>query len=104
MQTGRAIKILREAKGLSLSALAKKLEISPAFLSMVEQNKKSPSLKLLKKISDSLNIPLETFRVVEDEKDKKVKTEDEYVRKLADSLKKLVSIEDRLKKLVQEEE
>ena len=51
---GVNIKKLREEQGLTLRALAKKIEISASFLSQVESGKASPSLSTLKSISDAL--------------------------------------------------
>ena len=52
---GINIKRLRDDQGLTLRALADKLEISASFLSQVENGKASPSLSTLKSISDALS-------------------------------------------------
>jgi len=51
---GVNIRRLREEKGITLRALAKKLNVSASFLSQVETGKASPSLSSLKNIADTL--------------------------------------------------
>ena len=58
MSLGNKIRDFRTERGMTLTQLAKKLEISPSFLSAVERNIKKPSLIMLKKISSHLNISL----------------------------------------------
>lgn len=48
---GTNIKKIRLDLGLKQNEMARKLEISPNFLSMIERGDRSPSLKLLKRIS-----------------------------------------------------
>lgn len=52
---GINIKTLRSKKGLSLRELAKKIDVSPSFLSQVETGKAVPSLLTLKRLADALN-------------------------------------------------
>ena len=60
MDIGERIKTLRENNHLSKSALAKKIEVSPAYITMLENGKKSnPSYDILSKIADALYISLE---------------------------------------------
>ncbi|MHB9094387.1 MAG: helix-turn-helix domain-containing protein [Eubacteriales bacterium] len=58
MSLGNKIREFRTERGMTLTQLAKKLEISPSFLSAVERDIKKPSLIMLKKISSHLNISL----------------------------------------------
>ncbi len=57
MNFGSAIKTCREAKGMSRSALAQLFDISPSYITLIEQNKRDPNLSVVYKIADSLNIP-----------------------------------------------
>jgi transcriptional regulator with XRE-family HTH domain len=61
MNIGERLKELRTKKGLSLEKLAKDAEVSASFLSQVERNIVSPSIKSLKRISHILNVPLGYF-------------------------------------------
>ncbi|PKM80692.1 MAG: transcriptional regulator [Firmicutes bacterium HGW-Firmicutes-14] len=58
MSLGSKIREFRNERGITLTQLAKKLEVSPSFLSAVERDIKKPSLIMLKKISSYLNISL----------------------------------------------
>lgn len=58
MSLGRKIRDFRSERGLTLTQLAQKLDVSPSFLSAVERDIKKPSIIMLKKISSYLNISL----------------------------------------------
>lgn len=58
MSLGTRIREFRRERGLTLTALAEKIEVSPSFLSGVERDIKRPSVTLLQKIGSTLNIPL----------------------------------------------
>jgi transcriptional regulator with XRE-family HTH domain len=57
MDLGNTIKDLRKKKLCSQKELAKKCDIIPSFLSLVEHNKTEVSMGTLKKISEALGIP-----------------------------------------------
>jgi transcriptional regulator with XRE-family HTH domain len=61
MSIGSTLKLLRVASDLKQSSLAKDLDITANYLSLVENGKKEPSLTFLKKFSRRLNIPLGYF-------------------------------------------
>ena len=61
MRLGRTLKILRVASGLSQAALAKDLEVTPNYLSLVENDRREPSLTFLKKVAAKLDVPLGYF-------------------------------------------
>ena len=58
---GARLKSLREAHGLSQRELAKRAGVSNAIISMIEQNRSSPSVGLLKKLLDGFQISLAEF-------------------------------------------
>ncbi len=58
MKYGKAINLIRRSKGLTQSALAKKIKTTPGFISLVEKGERSPSLENLKALADALNVPL----------------------------------------------
>lgn len=53
---GRKLKAAREARGLSLAALAAAAGVSPSYLSEVEHGRKSPSLLVLRRLAAALNL------------------------------------------------
>jgi transcriptional regulator with XRE-family HTH domain len=56
---GEKIRELREAKDLSLRELAKRLELSAAFLSDVELGRRFPSKKVLRQLAHALDVKVE---------------------------------------------
>jgi len=61
MSIGSTLKLLRVASDLKQSSLAKDLDVTANYLSLVENGKKEPSLTFLKKFSQRLNLPLGYF-------------------------------------------
>src|ERR1700761_4650177 len=62
---GARLKALRESHDLSQRELAKRAGVSNAIISMIEQNRSSPSVGLLKKLLDGFPIQLAEFFAME---------------------------------------
>ena len=58
---GKRLRIVREAAGLSQRQLAKRSDVSNATISLIEQNRTSPSVGLLKRVLDGLPMSLAEF-------------------------------------------
>ena len=58
---GNRIKELRIQKGLSQEQLALTSDITPTYLGLLERNLKNPTIKVIEKICDSLNISISEF-------------------------------------------
>jgi transcriptional regulator with XRE-family HTH domain len=58
MSVGRTIKFLRIAEGLKQKELADRLDVSPNYLSLVENDKREPSLSFLGSLASEMGIPL----------------------------------------------
>ncbi|EES50044.1 helix-turn-helix transcriptional regulator [Clostridium botulinum] len=87
---GNKIKTLRESKNISKSELARKIEVSPAYITMLENGTKTnPSLEILNKISFALDIPL----------DKLVNSKEKPVKNLKFDIFELMSAKEREKEL-----
>lgn len=56
MGLGQKIRDFRKERGITLSNLAEQLEISPSYLSAVERGVRKPSIPMLKRISEALNV------------------------------------------------
>ena len=56
---GEKIRELREAKDVSLRELAKRLDLSAAFLSDVELGRRYPSTKVLRLLANALGIKID---------------------------------------------
>jgi transcriptional regulator with XRE-family HTH domain len=61
MSIGSTLKLLRVASDLKQTSLAKDLNVTANYLSLVESGKKEPSLTFLKKFAHRLNVPLGYF-------------------------------------------
>lgn len=58
MNLGNTIKELRQKLGFRQNEFAEKCNLTPAYLSQIENNLREPNLSTLKTISNSLEIPL----------------------------------------------
>src|SRR5690348_9717112 len=58
---GKRLRIVREAAGLSQRQLAKRSDVSNATISLIEQNRTSPSVGLLKRVLDGVPLSLAVF-------------------------------------------
>jgi transcriptional regulator with XRE-family HTH domain len=58
MELGKALTAIRIERKLTLSAVAQRSGISISYLSEIENDKKTPDIKVLERICDSLSVPL----------------------------------------------
>ena len=58
MNVGRTIRLARVAAGFKQKDLADRLDVSPNYLSLVENDKREPSLSFLKHFAHEMGIPL----------------------------------------------
>ena len=65
MMVGKTIRVLRVARDLSQGELARAVKVSPGYLSLVESDKREPSLSFLKKLASYFKIPV-GFLLLED--------------------------------------
>lgn len=56
-KSSQLIKLARVAEGISQDELASRLEVSKNYISLVENNRREPSLDFLKRASIALEIP-----------------------------------------------
>jgi transcriptional regulator with XRE-family HTH domain len=95
MKYGRALRIVRTARGLTKSELAKRLEISASYLSLIEAEKRVPSIGVLEEISSVLGIPPHLLTLLASEpSDLDDPASGEEVSKLAGSLLRLLIASD----------
>jgi transcriptional regulator with XRE-family HTH domain len=62
---GQRIRELREAKDFSLRELAKKVDVSAAFLSDVELGRRYPSSDVLVKMAKILEVPVDALKALD---------------------------------------
>jgi transcriptional regulator with XRE-family HTH domain len=78
---GARLRLIREKHGYSQRALAKQVNVTNGIISMIEQNRTSPSVGTLKKILDGIPISMAEFFTFEETKQRKiVYTADELVQ------------------------
>lgn len=58
VKIGTGIKSVRKKLGYSQKDFAKKVDMNNSYLSLIERNKRLPSLEMIAKISKILNVPL----------------------------------------------
>ena len=61
---GQKIKALRKSKGLSQEKLADLLDYDWSNYRKIEQGKRNPPIKILKSLSEILNVPIETLKIL----------------------------------------
>ena len=66
LRIGRIIRAFRVNKQLSLKELAAKVDISPSYLSQIENEQVNMSLDVLEGISQALGTPIHTFFLQDD--------------------------------------
>jgi len=94
IKVGEIIRAKREEENITLSDLAKELDISPGYLSQIENGvKKNPNLEILLKIINRLDIDLSMLLGIESR-------EENYLVKIP-SLLKLTLAKDRYNKVLE---
>lgn len=58
MNVGQAIRLCRTQRGVSQSAIANRANCSVSYLSMLENNKRDPTLSTVTKIAEALRVPV----------------------------------------------
>lgn len=61
LNLGKRIKLLRINAGIKQGQLADRLGVSANYISLLENGKKEPSLQFMKKLSNTLKVPLDLF-------------------------------------------
>ena len=69
MKYGKAIRICRAARGLSQKELAARAGIKPSYISLIEAEKRSPSLATLQKMATALRVPTHLIMILSAERD-----------------------------------
>ncbi len=69
MDIGARLQLVRKSKGLSQRELAKRVGVTNSTISLIEQNKVSPSVSSLKKVLDGIPISMADFFTMDIEAD-----------------------------------
>ena len=65
LDVGARLKVVRKKRGLSQRELAKRAGVTNSTISLIEQNRVSPSVSSLKKVLDGVPLSLQAFFVEE---------------------------------------
>ncbi|RSE62703.1 XRE family transcriptional regulator [Alcaligenes faecalis] len=72
MKIGKTLKLCRTAKDLSLETVSERAGISTSYLSRLENDKREPTLALINKVAEALEVPVPVIIfLASDEKDLK---------------------------------
>jgi transcriptional regulator with XRE-family HTH domain len=84
---GNAIKLIRTARGITQRDLASRLKISANYLSLIESDKREPSLAFLNRLATEFRVPIAMLFMFQGEAIPGVESSD--VNKLKELLLKL---------------
>lgn len=93
LSLGKAIRIIREAKGISLGSLANQAELSVPYMSLLESDKRNPSIDVIHRLSNALDIPSETFILICTSKRSDLNSNNESANRVIEILKKFDRLE-----------
>ncbi|UQZ84789.1 HTH-type transcriptional regulator PuuR [Paenibacillus konkukensis] len=87
MEVGTAIRAIRKKRGITIGQLCEATGLSQGFMSLVENNKTSPSLATLESIADYLKVPLAFLLLKQEERMKVVRKGERTFSLFKDKLK-----------------
>lgn len=61
IRLGKAIRRIRQEREVSQQELARSAELTPSFLSLVENDRRQPSLSVLRRLAGALGVPEEVL-------------------------------------------
>jgi transcriptional regulator with XRE-family HTH domain len=103
LELGKAIRIVRAAKGMRLSTLADNAGVSIPFLSLVENGERQPSLDVLRRLANALRIPPEVLIILAQPANGRLQSEDQVSQALVAMIQKMLSVEDELRSTLSSE-
>lgn len=90
MNLGKAVKSVRSQLGLTQEELARKANISVSYLSMIEKNKRDPSLSTVKEIASGMNIPVSILVFLAADRNELDSLDEGLVQKLSHTVFELI--------------
>ena len=84
MKLGQAIKLVRTANGLRQKEIARKLGVTPNYVSLIESGNRGPSISFLNRLADVLGVPVGVFFLWQESPKKKRPTN--QLKKMRDLL------------------
>lgn len=90
MNYGKAIKIIRSAKDINQKELARLTNLDPSYISLIENNKRKPTLNTLEKISEELAVPIPLITFLSSEENELSHFSGEQMEKIGRELLKIL--------------
>lgn len=103
MHVGKAIRILRVAAGFGLGTLAREAGVSVPYLSLVECEKRSPSIDVVSKIAGALKVPSDVLLLLSADRSSTLRPGDELTERLLRVLKDMDVVEKRIKDAINQD-
>ena len=91
MDLGGTIKQFRKLKGLTQAQLAEKVDMSVSHISLIEQNKREPSITAAESIASALDMPLSVLVFLATEKAYITELDTEHVEALSKNIMQLMA-------------
>ena len=82
MDYGKALSVVRAAKGLSQKDLATLIDKTPSYISRIEKDERTPSMNTINLICERLEIPITLFMLL----GKKYENMDKFDKRLLDEM------------------
>jgi transcriptional regulator with XRE-family HTH domain len=90
MDYGKALRLARALSGLQQQQLAEKADIDASYISLIEQGKRTPSVKFIHKLSKAIGIPPFLFTFLAMEKEDTELLDEAELASIGETLTKLV--------------
>jgi transcriptional regulator with XRE-family HTH domain len=97
---GKTIRIIRQAKSITMADFARNSGVSVPYVSLVEGGKRQPSLDVLRRFAAALEIPPEALVLMALGRETELKSNDSIATTLADTVSNLIEMETRLSRLL----
>jgi transcriptional regulator with XRE-family HTH domain len=94
---GKAIKMIREAKGKSLGVVANESGLSVPYLSLVESDKRTPSLEAIGRIAQCLDVPTDVFLLIGSGENSSLSSSDDLTERLLGVVRRMETLRQKLK-------
>ena len=95
---GSALRMVREAKDMTVKKVAEAASISFPFLTLIEQGKRQPSLTVLRKLASALEVPVEALILASQPEDGTMRSSDVKAKRIVASVQRLKLLQDELKR------
>lgn len=90
MKIGSVIRKCRKLKGMTQLQLSNSSDISESYLSLIEQDKRQPTLSNLESIADTLQVPVSILVFLADKRESISEITDKQIEALTETIYSLV--------------